>query len=696
MTTRPKKHVYLIDLVHKNKIGLGSDAMPLQLGLVGAYCLETLGDDVEIELFKFLDDFERAVEKNPPALVGVSNYIWNIELGYTCARILKEKHPETIFVFGGPNYPDVYEEQVEFLKERPLIDFHVYKDGEVPFRALIEFLIENDWDVEAAKRAQLPSCHTLVQGEPMFGETAPRLRDLTIVPSPYTTGLMDKFFEQKLVPAIQTNRGCPFTCTFCTEGGRYYNKVFKSNLERKIAEVDYIAERSTHTKTLRITDSNFGMFTEDQDFCRHLGKLQESHGYPEYLSCSTGKNRKERILECNKLLNGAMRLTASVQSLDPEVLSAIKRKNISVDALMYVSDETSDTDTHAYSEIILGLPGDSAERHVGSIEGLMEIGIGNITQHQLALIHGTELNNRESRRTHEYRSGFRPIQRCLGKYSFLGEDLIAIEIEEIVIASNVMSFEDYIEMRRMFLTVGIFYNDRIFGEIHALLRVLNLPTFGWIDLLHNDVEEFKGGIAAIYDGFTADTKAELWDSPSQLLEDVTGNINAYAAGEAGGNIIYKYRAKSIIDCFPELHATAFKYLRKYLAQQGVNVEEAVDELERYSRMQKLELLDTTITETQDFEYDIPKLIGDASFARQGGTLEELHYPISARISHTEQQRETIRRELDFYGDDIAGLTMVLSRFPLKRFWRRANVLGDGVPPIPPGTEPNQAQMSSIS
>ena len=648
--------------------------MPLQLGLIGAYCKQQVGDAVEIQLFKFIDEFEKTVAEREPFIVGVSNYIWNIDIQYNAVKVLKKRYPNTIFVCGGPNYPDDFVDQVEFLKNYPLFDMYIYKDGEIPFAALVKFLLENNGDVEKAKRAKLPSCHTLVQGEPLFGETTPRVRDLSTLPSPYLLGMMDKFFDQKLIPTIQTNRGCPFTCTFCTEGGKYYNKVFKTTLERKTAEVQYIVDRVTHTKSLRITDSNFGMFEEDKDFCRFLGEKQASTGYPEYIMCSTGKNKKERILECNELLSGAMRLTASVQSLDPNVLSAVKRDNISLDALMYVSDETSDSDTHAYSELILALPNDSVVAQETSIDGLMKIGIGNITQHQLAFIHGTELNNRDTRQKYAYRSGFRPIQRCVGNYKLLGEEFFSVEIEEIAVATNTLSFEDYFAMRRLYLSVGIFYNDRIFGEVHALLRILKLPTFEWLKLIQNDMANLPPEIRGLYDNFISDTKDELWDRPEDLVREVSADVEAYTAGEIGGNLIYKYRSKAIVEHFEVLHQTAFKYLRRYLTSKGMMEQAtvAVDELEQFSRMQKIDLFNIDKQHDVTLNYDILKLIIDPGFARQGGTLEDLRYPTSIRVTHTDKQKATIARELGFYGADIGGLTMLISRYPIKRFWRKAS------------------------
>ncbi|MEQ1519918.1 MAG: hypothetical protein ABL936_01465 [Aestuariivirga sp.] len=676
-----KKLICLIDLAHTSKLGLSSDTMPLQLGLIGAYCLKDSKDQVDVELFKFIEEFDSVVAQREPFIVGVSNYIWNIDIGYNAIKVLRKRYPNAIIVCGGPNYPDEFEDQVEFLKQYPLFDICIYKDGEIPFATLVKFLLENGGNIEAAKRAKLPSCHALVDGEPLFGETVPRVRDLSSLPSPYLAGLMDKFFDQKLIPTIQTNRGCPFTCTFCTEGGSYYNKVFKTTLDRKTAEVKYIVDRVKHTKSLRITDSNFGMFEEDQDFCRFLGEQQALTGYPEYIMCSTGKNKKERVLACNELLNGAMRLTASVQSLDPSVLSAVKRDNISIEALMYVSDETSDSDTHAYSELILALPNDSVTAHEASIDGLMKIGIGNITQHQLALIHGTELNSRETRRKYNYRSGFRPIQRSIGRYSLLGEEFFSVEIEEIAVATNTLSIDDYFAMRRLYLAVGIFYNDRIFGDVHALLRIMKLSTFDWIKLIQKNFDQLPKEIQALFDDFIADTGDELWDHPAELVRDVSSNIDAYTAGEVGGNLIYKYRSKAVVEHFRILLKTAFKYLREYLASVDMldSAALAVDELEKFSRQQKVELFNIDTEYVETFSYDILKLIQDPAFARSGGTLEELRYPTTLKVTHNEGQRATITRELAFYGSDIGGLTMLISRYPIKRFWRKATYADSFVP-----------------
>jgi hypothetical protein len=92
---------------------------------------------------------------------------------------------------------------------------------------------------------------------------------------------------------------------------------------------------------------------------------------------------------------------------------------------------------------------------------------------------------------------------------------------------------------------------------------------------------------------------------------------------------------------------------------------------------------------EKFSYDILKLIQDPAFARSGGTLEELHYPTNLRVTHNDGQRATITRELAFYGSDIGGLTMLISRYPIKRFWRKATYV-DGFVPLPKAMVRTQA------
>ena len=49
-----------------------------------------------------------------------------------------------------------------------------------------------------------------------------RIRELECIPSPYLTGIFDKLIEShpknEWLILWETNRGCPFKCTFCDWG----------------------------------------------------------------------------------------------------------------------------------------------------------------------------------------------------------------------------------------------------------------------------------------------------------------------------------------------------------------------------------------------------------------------------------------------------------------------------------------------
>jgi len=67
-----KKNIYLIDLTHETSAGLGSDMMPLQLGLIGAYCLKQHPDKQNIEIMKFTHELDKVIKENPPFILAAS------------------------------------------------------------------------------------------------------------------------------------------------------------------------------------------------------------------------------------------------------------------------------------------------------------------------------------------------------------------------------------------------------------------------------------------------------------------------------------------------------------------------------------------------------------------------------------------------------------------------------------------------
>src|SRR5262245_9415515 len=289
--------ILLGDLVHANN---QFKTFPYAAGCVGAYAAAALGDRASVAVYRSPDELGAAFGKRLPDVLGCTNYVWNLELGYEVIRQAKAAAPDVIVVMGGPNYPNDPEGQRAFLQRYSLIDFYIYKEGEAPFLQLLEALLELRLDAAEFKRQRpsLPAVHYLANGNLVAPAPAPRQRDLDEYPSPYLSGLLDRFFGRKdLVPLIQTKRGCPFQCTFCVEGEDYYTKLASVSTERVRAELDYIARRMRGgAPLLYVADSNFGMYAHDLEVCDLIAAVRDTYVWPETIEVSTGKNRKERVL----------------------------------------------------------------------------------------------------------------------------------------------------------------------------------------------------------------------------------------------------------------------------------------------------------------------------------------------------------------------------------------------------------------
>ena len=72
-------------------------------------------DSIDIELFKYPNDIIDKLKKDPPDMIGLSNYSWNSNLSEFIASIAKKNNPDVITVQGGTNFPYDEYSQKKFL-----------------------------------------------------------------------------------------------------------------------------------------------------------------------------------------------------------------------------------------------------------------------------------------------------------------------------------------------------------------------------------------------------------------------------------------------------------------------------------------------------------------------------------------------------------------------------------------------------
>src|SRR5262249_1936052 len=137
------------------------------------------------------------------------------------------------------------------------------------------------------------------------GEKLPRDME---VPSPYLMGYMDEHIAEikKLGPLgllWETNRGCPYACTFCDWGAATLSKVRLFATERLLGEIEYFSK--INVDFLIACDANFGIVPRDLELARALVDAKKQLGFPRMFFVNYAKNSNDRVFDITEALHGA-------------------------------------------------------------------------------------------------------------------------------------------------------------------------------------------------------------------------------------------------------------------------------------------------------------------------------------------------------------------------------------------------------
>ena len=324
-----------------------------------------------------LDEYVDRIE-NPDILL-CSCYVWNWEITNALAKRVKEKYPNCMVIYGGPNVPLRYEGNVptdwtknssnNFFKDYFWVDMMVHQEGEYTIKQIFEEYIK-DKDYSKINGLETRDFKTPPQA---------RVMNLDELPSAYLTDMVWDLVEPvegvEYIAAWETNRGCPFQCTFCDWGSATKTKVRKWEMDRLFEEIEWFADNKI--PYVDVCDANFGIFVErDMELAKKLSSEKKEKGYPGKIRPAWAKISSDKIVPLAKELLDVDLLravTLAVQSLDPDTLNIIKRKNIKFDKFGELVQKFRNEKIENYTEIIMGLPGETLESYKNGLEQLMEL-----------------------------------------------------------------------------------------------------------------------------------------------------------------------------------------------------------------------------------------------------------------------------------------------------------------------------------
>ena len=168
-----------------------------------------------------------------------------------------------------------------FHRRYPFIDLAVHGAGERAFAEILAARPRWPMGVAAVASSFLERAAALSSRPP----GVQRFKDLTEVPEPLSRGHL-RCRSSPSTPKLdwigieETNRNCPFQCTFCGWGLLGVEADHAAPRRKCCATIDWFADHSIGY--VFVVDSNFGMFKErDIEIARYFARTSRSErGYP--------------------------------------------------------------------------------------------------------------------------------------------------------------------------------------------------------------------------------------------------------------------------------------------------------------------------------------------------------------------------------------------------------------------------------
>ncbi|MDD5327084.1 MAG: radical SAM protein [Phycisphaerae bacterium] len=481
--------------------------VPLNIGYIGSSVKEKYAEQVDITIFKYPKQLEEALRNVPPDILGLSHYSWNDRLDNLFLKMVKQLNPDVITVMGGPHIRTDADGIKNYLTSHPALDYYIPYEGEEPFSELVGEILGG-----CGSEKPPCGCARIIEGElifePVIFKEKPKIIDL---PSPYLSGLLDPFLaDSKMIPLLETNRGCPFGCVYCTWGIAALSRVRQRKLDVIYEEIDYVAEKSVGQVNWIFCDANFGILPRDLDIAKRVRKVMDKKGYPINVTLWHSKNTGQRNVEIVKAI-GAKAGNIAIQSADPAVLENCGRGNIKVEEIRKHITYYKDSNLKVATDILIGLPGENAESHLRTLNEAFDMGFDRIYPYNIRLLPGSRYETPEFRQKYGVKTKYRPIFGAYGVYD--GE--IVLEVEESVRATNSMTEEQMDDFKVLHWLIYFCWNSGVFKPVLLYAQKCGLNPAAILQAVSSSKNRQP---RELFDDMKSKSMGEWFQSPAEMVE----------------------------------------------------------------------------------------------------------------------------------------------------------------------------------
>ena len=478
---------------HEYNIAMEKTAwFPASTGCLQAYALthDAIRSNYEFMPFRFIKTpLSKVAPYHNPGIAAFSCSMWNMKMNLAVAEGIKKEFPNCLIIFGGVDVPP----DPKFLEKYPFIDIAANGEGEQTF---VDVLTRH---LETPDFGEIPSISwrngdSIVRnaGEPPF------TKDLSCYPIPYISGVFDYLLdgEYEFQAIVETNRGCPFKCSFCFWG----EGTMKMGKKYRFFDLDDIKKTAdwcgkNDVRYIFCADANFGSFKRDKDIAEYFVATKEKYKAPEKFRVCYAKNAADRVFEVAEVFHRAdmeKALTLARQSNDETTLLNIDRGNIKLSVFNSLAKRAAQAGIPIYTELILGMPGETYNTFVTGIEMML----GQSVNAQIFIYLCTILTN-TTMALPEYCEKHGIVTRTIPmtEQHYKIHDLDDVEeFEDVIVGTNTMPTSDWEKSLLYAWYFQVLYSLRagIFPMLYLqFYHKLEVTKFVEYLITHADGETFR-------------------------------------------------------------------------------------------------------------------------------------------------------------------------------------------------------------
>ncbi|PWL32499.1 MAG: B12-binding domain-containing radical SAM protein [Fluviicola sp. XM-24bin1] len=331
--------------------------------------------------FSTISDWQQQIlSENPEIIAFYTNLMTKVEV-LQQLQFLKKELPKTTFVVGGP---DVTYNQENYLNTG--FDIAVIGEGEQTMLELVDAL-ENKGDLTA-----VPGISFLKDGNLHENEARVKIKDLPSLPFPDRSAIpFEKYLSVwkehhgKRTANISTQRGCPYTCKWCSTA--VYGQSYRRNDPKRVVDEIFHLKEDFGVEALWFVDD---VFTVSHKW---LGNLHAEFAKQNLTIPFEIITRAERLNETvlSQLKDmGCFRIWIGAESGSQRIIDKMDRR-VTLETVQEMMQLTRKFGMEAGTFIMVGYPGETHEDITATMDHIEKCNPDLLTITRAYPIKGTAL-----------------------------------------------------------------------------------------------------------------------------------------------------------------------------------------------------------------------------------------------------------------------------------------------------------------